>query len=578
MPNRAAPRAGGLLPPAPTIAPMLSLHLYRLAAWLAQPLLRRKLARRGLAEPGYLHAVDERFGRYAMPRPCGAGPLVWLHAVSLGETRAAAILLPALRAALPGMRLLLTHGTATGRAEGAQLLQAGDVQVWQPWDTRGAARRFLAHFRPDIGLLMETEIWPALMHEAAARGLPVALVNARLSERSLRRAQRAGWLMRPAYAALAAAWAQTEADAQRLRQIGAPVAGVLGNLKFDARPDPALLARGQAWRAASARPVVLLASAREGEEAALLDCLKRPLPPPPLSPPLPPSPPTRAAAPGHAPAPGAVAHMARAANAAAACAAPATPAPDTRPDAAPRAAPRATSGSACTGAASAASANPSPGPAPDKTAPAAAQAAPPATSAVQWLIVPRHPQRFDAVAALIRARGFTLSRRSEWDAARQASNSPAEPQAPPANPATPAAPTPDADIWLGDSLGEMPAYYALASAALLGGSFAPLGGQNLIEAAACGCPVIMGPHTFNFAQAAQDAQAAQAACRAANMPAAVAQACTLAQSAPAQQAMRQAALAFAAAHRGAAQRTAQAVRQLLAQRQPQPAQADRPNP
>ena len=87
--------------------------LYHLATWAAQPLLRRKLARRGVAEPGYLHAVDERFGRYTTPRPVGDGPLVWVHAVSLGETRAAAILLVALRARFAGMRLLLTHSTAT---------------------------------------------------------------------------------------------------------------------------------------------------------------------------------------------------------------------------------------------------------------------------------------------------------------------------------------------------------------------------------------------------------------------------------------------------------------------------------
>ena len=170
------------------------LALYSLATWLAQPLLRRKLRRRGVAEPGYLRAVDERFGRYTTARPDGRGPLVWIHAVSLGETRAAAILLAALRERLPTMRLLLTHGTATGRAEGQKLLGAGDVQVWQPWDTRGATRRFLTHFKPDVGLLMETEIWPNQMHEAAARGVPMVLANARLSEKSLRAAQRAGLL------------------------------------------------------------------------------------------------------------------------------------------------------------------------------------------------------------------------------------------------------------------------------------------------------------------------------------------------------------------------------------------------
>ena len=429
--------------------------LYDLATWLAQPLLRRKLRRRGAAEPGYLHAVDERFGHYSQPRPAGAAPLVWIHAVSLGETRAAAILLAALRPRLPGMRLLLTHGTATGRAEGAGLLQPGDVQVWQPWDSPGAVRRFLAQYRPDVGVLMETEIWPNLILQASARGVPLALANARLSEKSLRGARRAGWLLRPAYRALSAVWAQTEADAVRLRAIGAGPVTVLGNLKFDARPAPELLARGRAWRAESRRPVVMLASSREGEEAEFLKQIQA------------------LALAGRAPA---------------------------------------ATENEVTGA-------PSP--------------------AVQWLIVPRHPQRFDAVADAIAAAGLSVSRRSAWAAAPE-----------------------PADVWLGDSLGEMSAYYALADVALLGGSFAPLGGQNLIEAAACGCPVVMGPHTFNFAQAAELAQAAGAARRGADLAAAVAAAHALLADAPALAAMRRAAQDFAQAHRGAAERTAEALQAL----------------
>ena len=419
--------------------------LYNLAAWATQPLLRRKLRRRGRAEPGYLHAVDERFGRYGVPRPeadaAQGRPLVWIHAVSLGETRAAAILLRALRQQCPGLRLLLTHGTATGRAEGAALLTPGDAQVWQPWDTRAAVRRFLRHFRPDVGVLMETEVWPNLVLEAAAHGVPLALANARLSERSLRSAQRAEALMRPAYAALAAAWAQTDGDAARLRAIGAPVAGVLGNLKFDARPSEAQLAQGRGWRAAVARPVVMLASSREGEE---LDFLKQIQ---------------------------------------------------------------------------------------------ALEATKSGATAPQWLIVPRHPQRFDGVVALVRSQGLTISRRSQWGDA----------------------PPPAADVWLGDSLGEMAAYYALADVALLGGSFAPLGGQNLIEAAACGCPVLMGPHTFNFSQVADWAEAAGAARRVSDLAAALALARALLADAPALAAMRQAALGFAQAHQGAAERTAAAV-------------------
>ena len=130
-------------------------HLYNAALWCAQPLLRRKLARRALAEPLYGEAVAERFGHYTQAAE-SQPEWVWVHAVSLGETRAAEVLIQALRQVMPGMRLLLTHGTATGRAEGARLLQAGDLQVWQPWDTSAAVQRFLRHFKPRVGVLIET--------------------------------------------------------------------------------------------------------------------------------------------------------------------------------------------------------------------------------------------------------------------------------------------------------------------------------------------------------------------------------------------------------------------------------------
>jgi 3-deoxy-D-manno-octulosonic-acid transferase len=419
--------------------------LYSLVVILAQPFLRFKLRRRGAAEPGYLHAIEERFGRYRSAAEPGA---LWIHAVSLGETRAAAILLERLRQRQPGLRVLLTHGTATGWSEGERLLRQGDRQAWLPWDTPGAVRRFLAHFQPSAGVLMETEVWPNLVAQCRAQGLPLVLANARLSGKSLAQAHRLSRLSRPAYASLTAVWAQTEADAQRLAQAGATVKGVFGNLKFDAAPDPAQLAQGRAWRAASDRPVVMFASSREGEEAPLFALLR------------------------------------------------------------------------------------------SRGAPAARQ---PAAQAVRWLVVPRHPQRFDEVAALAQSHGFTVSRRSEW------TDGP-----------------PPADIWIGDSLGEMALYYAMADVALLGGSFAPLGGQNLIEAAACGCPVVMGPHTFNFSEAAQLAQDAGAAMRVPAMEEGLRAALDLTTNASRREEAVAAAGAFAAAHRGAADKTADAVLALLA--------------
>ncbi|HEX2544204.1 MAG TPA: 3-deoxy-D-manno-octulosonic acid transferase [Ramlibacter sp.] len=408
--------------------------LYSLVLIGAQPLLRRKLRRRGVAEPGYLEHVEERFGHYAGSTEPGR---LWIHAVSLGETRAAAILIDALRRAKPHVRLLLTHGTATGRAEGQRLLREGDVQAWLPWDTPGAVRGFLHHFRPAAGILMETEVWPNLAAGCQEQGVPLVLANARLSEKSLSQARRLSGLSRPAYGALRAAWAQTESDARRLAAAGAIVKGVFGNLKFDAQPDEGQLRQGRDWRSTSQRPVVMFASSREGEEQDFLRAIS-------------------------------------------------------------------------------------------------------AHRDVQWLLVPRHPQRFDEVAAMVAQAGLGVSRRSSWIDA----------------------PAP-ADVWIGDSLGEMALYYGMADAALLGGSFAPLGGQNLIEAAACGCPVVMGPHTFNFADAAELAQDAGAALRVASMQEGVERAVSLVRDADARMAASAAGERFAATHRGAAQKTADAVLALL---------------
>lgn len=421
-----------------------ALAVYSALMVLARPLLRRKLQQRARQEPLYALDVEQRFGVYA-DAPPAPGELIWIHAVSLGETRAVASLIGYLRQALPGMRLLLTHGTATGREAGRSLLQDGDVQVWQPWDTPQAARRFVQHFQPRIGLLMETEVWPNLVRACREAGVPLCLVNARLSAKSLRQSQRLAWLAVPAFRGLSAIWPQTEDDARRLRLLGATVQSPLGNLKFDTAPNAEQCAQGLALRQDVGKPVVLFASSREGEEQMLLDAL--------------------------------------------------------------RTAPR------------------------------------DAMHAVQWLLVPRHPQRFDEVAALFHHAGFAVSRRSQdgWGFA-------------------------PADVWLGDSVGEMAIYYSLSDLALLGGSFAPLGGQNLIEAAACGCPVVMGPHTFNFSQAAALALDEDAAYAVPDMGHALATALQLVTHAEALEAASSAALAFALRHRGAALRSCARIVALLAAR------------
>jgi len=234
---------------------------------LVVPLYALRIVWRGRREPLYASAIGERFGLYRRAARKGA---IWVHAVSLGETRAAAALIDALRAALPDVRILLTHGTATGRAAGQPLLREGDAQAWLPFDTPGGARRFLRHFAPRAGILMETEIWPNVLAEARARDVPLLLVNARLSERSRRRGARVDALLRPAFEAFTAALAQSDADATRLRDAGVATVGVVGNLKFDLAPEPALLALGKRWKGRVDRPVVLAAITREGEEALLL--------------------------------------------------------------------------------------------------------------------------------------------------------------------------------------------------------------------------------------------------------------------------------------------------------------------
>lgn len=435
-----------------------ALRLYGWAMTILQPLLRLKLIRRARLEPGYGLDVAQRFGHQLPPVGLTADqPLVWMHAVSLGETRAAAVLLASLRRVLPSMRLLLTHSTATGRAQGEGLLHEGDVQAWLPWDSPAAVTRFLSHFQPQVGVLMETEVWPQLVASCHRMAIPLVLVNARLNERSLAKALQWQVLSRPAYAALHQVCAQTEMDAMRLRQLGAAAVGAWGNLKFDATPSASQVARAKSWRQAAANggiPTVMLASSREGEELTFLKEIQ-----------------------------------ALALNGVSFSA---SKFKTFRPD------------------------------------------------GIRWLIVPRHPQRFDEVAQCIQQLGFDCVRRSTWG------------EAGPPYPVFTEKPS----VWLGDSLGEMALYYALADVALLGGSFEPFGGQNLIEAAATGCPVVLGPHTHNFAEASDQAVAAGAAVRVTDMHAGLAAALNWLDAPTLRQQVAEAGLAFAHAHKGAADRMA----------------------
>jgi 3-deoxy-D-manno-octulosonic-acid transferase len=399
----------------------MSRALYTLALFLLAPLVLARLWWRGIREPGYRRHLGERFGYYRENR--GARPLLWVHAVSVGEARASAALVKGLAAGYPGHDLLLTCMTAAGRETLRKLHGDSAIIAWLPYDDPGSVRRFLEHFRPLCGLLVETEIWPNLLAACRRSGVPVVLANARMSEKSARAYGRLPGLARPAIASLSLACAQTEGDAARLRALGARRVEVTGNLKFDIAPDAAQQAAGRAWRARLARPVLLLASTREGEEKLLLKAL----------------------------------------------------------------------------------------PAWDET--------------LLVLVVPRHARRFDEVAA------FSQSRRSR------------SPD-----------PAPEDRVHLGDSMGEMDFYYAAADVAVIGGSFVPRGGQNLIEACAAGAPVVFGPSMFNFSEAARLALAAGAARQAGGSAAAMQEACALIADARARAAMGEAGRNLCEAHRGAVRR------------------------
>jgi 3-deoxy-D-manno-octulosonic-acid transferase len=415
------------------------MHFLYSTLWLlVLPFAALKLWWRSRREPGYSTKPGERLGLAAS---VATVPTLWIHAVSVGETRAAAPLIAALRARHPHHRILVTHMTATGRTTARGLYGEFAELAWLPWDLPWAQRAFLRRWKPALGIVMETEIWPNLLREARRAGVPMVLANARLSARSAMRYARLDGFVRNVLADFTAIGAQTGDDGARFRSLGAQQVSVTGNLKFDICAPAAQIALGTRWhQAIGARQVLLLASTRDGEEALLLDALLEVIPPD-----------------------------------------------------------------------------------------------------VLIALVPRHPQRFDEVATLITSRGLGLCRRSggRW-------------------------PTTDTRIWLGDAMGEMFAWYRLADLALIGGSWLPQGGQNLIEACSVGCPVLSGPHTFNFEQATEDAIAAGAALRVDDATAAAAEALRLLADPATLGTMGEAGRAYAQAHRGATARTMALVAPLLA--------------
>ena len=367
--------------------------VYQLLWHLLLPFAFIRLAWRTRHSTEYLHHFSERLG-FADRKSITQGS-VWIHAVSVGETRAAQPLIESYLAR--GETILLTHMTLNGRRTGAalfaQAIASGQLhQAYLPYDLCWSVANFIRTFKPKLGLFMETEAWPTVVFYCAEMGLPLFLVNARLSERSARRVNRFGKAGRSLFQAFAGILAQTEFDARRYRSLGVKKVEIVGNLKFDVPLDSSLVQQGKAWQQelrSNQRLMVCAASTRDGEEAIILKAWKYLL----LS--------------------------------------------------------------------------------------NAFELAP------LLCIVPRHPERFSEVANQIHEAGLKFRRRTEWDGIPKGSK--------------------DLDLILGDSMGEMPMYYSAADLVVMGGSLLPFGGQNLIEACAAGCPVLLGEHTYNFQQAALDA-------------------------------------------------------------------------
>jgi len=376
--------------------------IYTSLLYALLPLALLRLYWRGRRDPGHRQRWRERLGWIAsLPEP----GCLWIHAVSVGEVRAALPLIRTLLACYPEQRLLVTTTTLTGSRQVREALGNRVLHVYAPYDLPSAVQRFLHHTRPRIAVIMETELWPNLLRQCAATGIPVLVANARLSERSARGYAR----IRPLTASLlrdvTLIAAQAEADAERFRALGAPRVEVVGNLKYDLQLPDNLLEQGRALRRerlGENRPVWIAASTHADEDEQILETFTQ--------------------------------------------------------------------------------------------------------LRVRWpdlllLLVPRHPERFDGVAALCQQRSFNVVRRSDQQPCR-----------------------PETAVFLGDSMGELLRFYAAADLAFVGGSLVPTGGHNVLEPALLGLPVLFGPHMFNFTEASQrllDAQAAVQVANAAELAAAV---------------------------------------------------------
>lgn len=353
--------------------------LYSALFYALTPFVLGRLAWRGRKLPAYRERWPERFARYDFPPEPG---IVWFHAVSVGEAEAAFPLIRRFQARFPDWKILVTCTTPTGSERIRAVLGDAVRHVYLPYDLPDVVGRFMDHFRPALAVILETEIWPNLYRECSRRGIPLAIVNGRLSEKSARRYRKISGLAAESLAAVSLIAAQTSLDAERYATIGADPAKtrVAGNVKFDLEFSEAMREQATRLRAElfGARPVWIAGSTHPGEEEQILAAHRT----------------VREKIPG-----------------------------------------------------------------------------------ALLALAPRHPDRFEEVMALCIGAGFSVRRRSEQHACDDST-----------------------EVFLIDSLGELRLFYAAADLAFVGGSLVPRGGHNVLEPAAAGCPVLFGPHTFNFAE------------------------------------------------------------------------------
>lgn len=372
--------------PAASAGARRALRVYSFLLRLLTPLVFARLLARSFRNRAYRRRWRERLGFVAAAHT----PTLWLHAVSVGEVRAAQALVAVLRARYPDTPLWITTTTPTGSAQVRQLFGETVLHSYLPFDLPGAVRRFLRHAEPVAGIVMETEWWPNLFHACASHGVPLVIANLRLSPRSAARYKKFPTLTRATLACVRGFGVHAAADAERLEALGAACDAVVvtGSIKFDLEIPPQVVVAGSALRAAwGARPVWIAASTHADEETMALR---------------------------------AHAQLRR-----------------TLPD-------------------------------------------------VLLILVPRHPERFDAVARLAR-NDFAVARRSAGESVTTATA-----------------------VYLGDTMGELLPLFAASDVAFVGGSLVPVGGHNILEPAALGVPVVVGPHLFNFADIAATARAAGA--------------------------------------------------------------------